>query len=75
MLIVHKDYRRRGIAKKLLLRTIESLGKRNITLYGSPSGVSLYKSVGFKCDEPPAYLYERTFQPVKHCLTGRYILF
>ena len=70
MLIVHKDFRRRGIAKKLLERTIQSLGNRNITLYGSPAGVSLYKKVGFRFDENPAYIYERTFLPKKDCLKG-----
>ena len=70
MLIVHKVFRRRGIPKKLLERTIQNLGNRNITLCGSPLGVSLYQKVGFRFDENPAYIYECAFLPKKDGLKG-----
>src|SRR5713226_8920223 len=51
MVLVHPDYRRRGIARALLVRSIEYLrgrGARCIKLDATPLGKQVYDELGFK---------------------------
>jgi GNAT superfamily N-acetyltransferase len=50
MMLVHPDYRRRGIAKALMRRAMESLGERQvrcIKLDATPAGEPVYRQLGF----------------------------
>jgi GNAT superfamily N-acetyltransferase len=64
-LIVHKDFRRKGIASLLMTRCIESLdlaGVRTIWLTASPSGAPLYQSLGFQTiDRVARWHLDRSF--------------
>lgn len=53
MLFVEKSHQRKGIAKELLLRSIEICGKRKpdinrITVNSSPNAFGAYQKMGFK---------------------------
>ncbi|MBT0665953.1 GNAT family N-acetyltransferase [Geobacter pelophilus] len=59
-LIVHQDFRRRGIASLLMTKCMESLGLtgvRTIWLTASPSGAPLYKGLGFQTIDHVARWY------------------
>ena len=67
MVLVHPDYRRRGIARALLARCIEYLrgrGARCIKLDATPLGKQVYDELGFK-DEWTLTRWEcAKFQPL-----------
>lgn len=58
---VHKDYRRKGIAKKMLLEAIEYVKKRNYLTIGihsnNPTAINLYKVLGFQIKEEGERVY------------------
>ncbi len=74
MVLVHPDYRRRGIARALLERCIEYLrgrGARCIKLEATPPGKQVYDELGFK-DEWTLTRWEcAEFQPRPGGLEGR----
>jgi GNAT superfamily N-acetyltransferase len=62
MVLVHPDYRRRGVGTALLKRCIEYLrarGVRSIKLDATPAGRPVYEGLGFK-DEWPLARWEFT---------------
>lgn len=62
MVLVHPDYRRRGIGRALLERCVEHLrgrGVRCIKLDATPAGKKVYDGLGFK-DEWPLTRWERS---------------
>jgi ribosomal protein S18 acetylase RimI-like enzyme len=48
MVIVGADYQGRGLGRELMSLAIRELGKRNINLYATPAGISLYQKLGFE---------------------------
>ena len=53
MVLVHPEYRRRGIGRALLLKCIEHLQARNvrcIKLDATPEGRAVYENLGFKAE-------------------------
>ena len=67
---VDADFRRHGIATKLVERTLAALGDRNVTMYASPYGLPLYQKFGFKSEEIPTYFYEVKFSLRRDGLSG-----
>jgi ribosomal protein S18 acetylase RimI-like enzyme len=65
MLLVHPEYRRLGIGRRLLLACLEHLqasGMRCIKLDATPEGRPLYQSLGFQ-DEWTLHRWEGGFSP------------
>lgn len=58
---VHKDYRRKGIAKKLLIEAISYAQKMNFLVLGihsnNPAAINLYSSLGFRFEEKGERVY------------------
>lgn len=48
MVIVGADYQGRGLGRELMSLAINELGKRNISLFATPSGQPLYQKLGFE---------------------------
>jgi GNAT superfamily N-acetyltransferase len=53
MMLVHPDYRRRGIARSLMTAALDYLGKRSVScikLDATPLGQPLYEQLGFQAE-------------------------
>ena len=61
--VVNKNHRGKGIGGKLLSRTMERLGSRNIFVYSTADAINVYEKGGFKNGNPPTKIYGSRFVP------------
>ena len=70
LMIVHEDFRGKGIGKELFKRSVAVLGNRNVSLYSSPQAVPFYKKLGFRSADDPTYIYQVKFSPKGDAFKG-----
>ena len=71
LMIVHEDFRGKGIGKELFKRSVAVLENRNVSLYSSPQAVPFYKNLGFRSADDPTYIYQVKFLPKEDAFKGK----
>ena len=72
LMIIHEEFRGKGIGKELFRRSIAALGNRNVSLYSSPQGVPFYKKLEFRSADNPNYIYQVKFSPETDDFKGEF---